>query len=191
MDGRDIDEAGNGQDQQHWPLWRSQQEFTASGAGMLPRAHQRRQAAGIEELQASQVDDDDALTCRDDRKRFCGTLGIHDVKLTAQRHDRMTGIFTGTQIRAEHERALLLRQQGVVLTRRLVSLAAFLLLTLRRMSSERTLRLSAPTASRGRGTRQRPPAAAVDEFHARHFGDHRRDKDDEPGNYDHEVTPGH
>jgi hypothetical protein len=120
VDGQHIGETRSGRDQQRLPLWRSQQELATGGAGMLTREHERPRATGVNKLQASQVDDDHGPTCCAGRKRGRDGRGIHDVKLPAQHHDSLPAAVTGTQIRAEHGRALLLRQQGVVLTRRLV-----------------------------------------------------------------------
>jgi hypothetical protein len=64
MNGQDADELRDGQEPQHLPLRGSQQEITPGVPCMLARQSQCCQAAGVDEIQASQVDDDHGLTCR-------------------------------------------------------------------------------------------------------------------------------
>jgi hypothetical protein len=70
--------------------------------------------AGVNELQARQVNDDHVPTRRHSRKLGHDIRGVHHVKLPAQRHDHwavaLTGTLThtGTKIHTEHVHALLL-----------------------------------------------------------------------------------
>ncbi len=84
MDCEDIDQAGDGEHPQHLQLRRGKQQVKPGAPGVLPRVYQRCQAAGVDELQAFQVDNDSSSAgrrhgqrCRDLR-RFCY------VKLPAQ-----------------------------------------------------------------------------------------------------------
>jgi hypothetical protein len=96
VDREDIGHASDGKDPQHLPLRRSQQQVTSGMAGEPPRAHQRCQATGVDELQAFQVDDD--LTCPvgDLRESGCDTGGLCYIKLPAQAHDDLVVAFART-----------------------------------------------------------------------------------------------
>src|ERR1039458_8040419 len=87
---------------------------------MLAPSRQRCHAAGVDEIQARQIDDDRQVAGRDRRERSRDTHSVCYIKLPAQRDDNVTVAFAGTQIHAEHGGAFLLQQQGGVLTQRRV-----------------------------------------------------------------------
>lgn len=102
MNGEDIDQPDEGKDPQHLLLRRGQQQLTPRLPGQVPAAHQRGQAAGIDELQACQIDDDLRAADRDRGERDRDTSGLRHVKLPPQRDDNLTVAFAGTQIHTSH-----------------------------------------------------------------------------------------
>jgi hypothetical protein len=120
MDGEDLDQAGDSKDPQHLLLRRSQQQVTPGVPSVLPHAHERGQAAGVDELQACQINDDLPLAGGDLRERSRDKRGIGYVKLAAQHDNDATVGFTGPEFQAAHWGAFLLQQQGGGPTRRLV-----------------------------------------------------------------------
>jgi hypothetical protein len=119
MDGEDIDQLGNGKNSQHLVLRGGQPQVTPGAPGLPPDEHQGCHAAGVDELQASQVDDDRLLAGHDRHERGRGAGGVCYVKLPAQLDDSPS-VAAGTQIYADHRSAFLLQQQGGDLTQRLV-----------------------------------------------------------------------
>jgi hypothetical protein len=77
MDREYVDQAGDGKHPQDLLLRRGQQQVKPGAPGVLPRKRQRCQAAGVDELQALQVDNDIASAGRyhgqrrRDIRRFC------------------------------------------------------------------------------------------------------------------------
>ena len=69
MNGKDIDQAREGKNPQYLLLRRGQQQLTTCVAGLPPPPHERGHPAGVDELQACQVDDDMALARRDRSER--------------------------------------------------------------------------------------------------------------------------
>jgi hypothetical protein len=120
MDGEVIEHASKGKNPQHLLLWRGQQHITPGMPGLLPDTCQRRQAAGVDEFQPSQINDDLALTGHGHLERSHDTRSVCDVKLPRQRHDSPAAAFACTQIHANHKDAFLLQQQGEVWARRLI-----------------------------------------------------------------------
>jgi hypothetical protein len=120
MNGKDIDQARKGKNPQHLLLRRGQQQLTTGVPGLPPPPHERGHPAGVDELQACQVDDDIALAGRDRSERSRDAHGVCYVKHPAQRDDHLTVAFAGTQIHADQWDAFLLRQQGGVWARRLI-----------------------------------------------------------------------
>ena len=118
MQREGIDQPGEGEDPQHLLLRRGEQQLTPGAPGQVPPAHQRCHAAGIDELQGRQIDDDLRLAGRDRRDRGRDTGSVRHVKLPAQRDDNLTVAFAGTQIHSGHRGAFLFRQQGGVLAQR-------------------------------------------------------------------------
>ena len=110
MNGEDVDQPGEGKDPQHLLPRRGQQQLTPRLPGQVPAAHQRGQAAGIDELQACQIDDDLGAADRDRGERGRDTGGLRHVKLPPQRDDDLTVAFAGTQIRTSHRGAFLPQQ---------------------------------------------------------------------------------
>lgn len=102
MDGKGIDQAREGKNPQYLLLRRGQQQLTTSVPGLPPPTRQRGHPAGIDELQACQVDDDIALAGRGRRERNRDARGVCYVKHPAQRDDNLTVAFAGTQIHADH-----------------------------------------------------------------------------------------
>jgi hypothetical protein len=70
MQGEDIDQPGEGRDPQHLLLRRGEQQLTPARRGQVPPAHQRCHAAGIDELQGRQIDNDLWLPDRDRPRAF-------------------------------------------------------------------------------------------------------------------------
>ena len=120
MHGEDIEQAGDGEHPKHLPPRGGQQQVTPGVPGVLPRTHKGCQAAGVDEPQGRQIDDDPRLAGRDRRERSRGPRGVNYVKLAAQHDDDVTITVAGTQIQVEHEAAFLLQQQGGVWTQRLI-----------------------------------------------------------------------
>ncbi len=131
MQGEHIDQPGERKDPQHLLLRRGEQQLTPGPPGQVPPAHQRCQAAGIDELQARQIHDDLRLAGRDRREPGRDTGGLCYVKLSAQRDDSLAVSFADNQIHTSHRTAFLLQQQGGVLTQRLINQLS--LPTLRRL----------------------------------------------------------
>jgi hypothetical protein len=122
MDGEEIEQVGGGKHLEHPPLWCGQQQVTPGVPGVFPRAHEGRQAAGVNKFQARQVHDDPRLADGDRCERTRDARGIKYVKLAAQRDNDMTIAFAGTKVHAEHRPALLLKRQGGVWTQRLITM---------------------------------------------------------------------
>jgi hypothetical protein len=118
MEGEGIDQTDDGKNPQHLLLRRGQQQVTAGAPGVLAPARQRCHAAGINEFQAAQINDDLRLAGRDCPEPGCDARGICDVQLPTQGHD--SDAFADTQIHADHGYAFLHEQQGGVLTQQLV-----------------------------------------------------------------------
>src|ERR1022692_4430751 len=122
---------------------------------MLAPSRQRCHAAGVDEIQACQIDDDRQVAGRDRRERSRDTHSVCYIKLPAQRDDNVTVAFAGTQIHAEHGGAFLLQQQGGVLTQRRVY--RYSVYTLRPISSGGDALLTAVPVRSATGP-GRPPA---------------------------------
>src|ERR1017187_799771 len=122
---------------------------------MLAPSRQRCHAAGVDEIQARQIDDDRQVAGRDRRERSRDTHSVCYIKLPAQRDDNVTVAFAGTQIHAEHGGAFLLQQQGGVLTQRRVY--RYSVYTLRPISSGGDALLTAVPVRSATGP-GRPPA---------------------------------
>jgi hypothetical protein len=89
MDREGIDQAGDGKEPHHPGLRRGEQQVTADVPSLLPNEHQRRHAAGVDELQPGQIHDDHRLAGRNLCERSRETRGVQYVKLAAQRDDNL------------------------------------------------------------------------------------------------------
>jgi len=111
MNGRDIEQAGDGTDPKHELLWRGQQKVTPSVPGIRPGKKKGCEAAGVDELKCCQVDDDPrsrAVTA----ERTRNSCGVKHVDRAAQCHDDMAIAFASNQLHVEHGSAFPLQQQG-------------------------------------------------------------------------------
>jgi hypothetical protein len=111
MDGEDIAQAGDGQHPPDLPLPRGQHQVKPSAPDVLPRAGQRGQAAGVDELQALQVNNDIAPAGRHHGQRRRDLRRCCYVKLAAQHHDNMAAALAGTHFYADHFRVAFPLQQ--------------------------------------------------------------------------------
>jgi hypothetical protein len=76
VDTEGVNQADTGKDQKHRLRGRRQQHVAAGLPGQLPAVRQRSHAAGIDELQACEVDDYLRLACRDGRERGRDADGV-------------------------------------------------------------------------------------------------------------------
>jgi hypothetical protein len=76
VDGEDIDQAGDGKNPEHLTPWRGQEQVTAGVPGQLPAPSQRSHAAGVDELQPGQIDDDLRLASHDQLERCYDSGGV-------------------------------------------------------------------------------------------------------------------
>jgi hypothetical protein len=116
INAEDLSQADDSQNPQHPILRRGQQQVTPRPPGL----HQRRHSAGVNKLQARQIDDYLPRPGRDPGLRGSDSRGVCYVKLPPQRNNSLTVAFADTQINADHGCAFLRLQQGGVLTRQLV-----------------------------------------------------------------------
>jgi hypothetical protein len=76
--------------------------------GLIADTGQCCQAAGVNEVQSSQIDDDLALIRHGRPESRHDAHGVCDIKLSRQPHDSVAAAFAGTQIHAKHKDASLL-----------------------------------------------------------------------------------
>jgi hypothetical protein len=111
MHGERVYQPNLRKDPQHLPLRRGQEEITPGMPDVAPHPDQGRYAAGVDEIQGRQVDDDHAPARCHGTKLGYDACGVHHIQFPAQRHDHwgtgLTGtrIHTGPQIHTEHVHA--------------------------------------------------------------------------------------
>jgi hypothetical protein len=100
----DIDQAGQGNDEQHLASRRGQQDSTAPMPSPSPR--QGSHAAAVDEREACQINDDPGSPGRRRRERCCHVRRISNVELSVQLDNHATGAFPCNQAYIEHCRRL-------------------------------------------------------------------------------------
>ena len=102
VNGEGIDQADKGEEPGHLGLCRGQHHLTSGVPGVLAGSGQRCHAAGVDEPQACQIDDDLWPAGHDFCERCRDICGVGYVKFPAQRDDNLTFVFAGTQIHSGH-----------------------------------------------------------------------------------------